>query len=43
MKMQIKVDYNDVKLLRELCNVAMKRKSKVKSVTDNIIDNAKAE
>ena len=37
MKMQIKVDYNDVKLLRELCNVAMKRKSKVKSVTDNII------
>lgn len=37
MKMQIKVDYNDVKLLRELCNVAMKRTSKVKSITDNIV------
>ena len=37
MKMQIKVDYNDVKLLRELCNVAMKRTTKVKSITDNIV------
>jgi hypothetical protein len=37
MLMQIKINYNDVKLLRELCNVAMKRTTKIKSITDNIV------